>query len=183
MPRLFVALDLPEPVKAGLEHLCGGLPGARWVRDRQFHVTLAFLGEVEGPLARRVAEGLHGVRADPFPLELRGVGHFPPRGTPKVLWVGVDGGPELLALHHRVHSRLERLGLQLEERRFAPHVTLARLVQPPLPELLRFMDEHMAFREGPLPVTDFQLMSSVLGRSGAQHRVEASYPLFARRPG
>ena len=83
----------------------------------------------------------------------------------------------------QVKSRLKRLGLSIEERRYAPHVTLARLVQPPIAELLRFMDAHMAFAEGPLAVTDFQLMSSVLGRGGAQHRVEESYPLFARRPG
>lgn len=182
MPRLFVALDLPESEKERLEALCSGVPGARWVRDRQFHVTLAFLGEVSGPVAQAVSEGLHGVRADPFPLTLDGIGHFPPRGAPKVLWVGVDGGAELVQLHDRIKSRLKRLGVSIEERRFAPHVTLARLVHASLPELLRYMEAHMAFRAGPLPVTDFQLYSSVLGRSGAQHTVEASYPLFARRP-
>ncbi len=182
MPRLFIAIDLPEPVKERLEDLCSGVQGARWTRDRQFHVTLAFLGEVTGPIASAVNEGLHGVRSDPFPLNLAGVGHFPPRGTPKVLWVGVDGGEELLTLHERVKSRLKRLGVPLEERRYAPHVTLARLVQPPLPELLQYMEGHMGFRAGPLPVTDFQLFSSVQGRGGAQHEVEASYPLFARRP-
>ena len=56
MPRLFVAVELPEEVKDRLASLCHGLKGARWVRDRQFHITLRFLGEVEPSQARSVTE-------------------------------------------------------------------------------------------------------------------------------
>ncbi len=180
MPRLFVAIDLPEPLKDRLAGLCQGVHGARWVTDGQFHITLSFLGQVEGPAARQVQEGLAGVRCDPFTLRLSGIGHFPPRGQPKVLWTGVQPDDELRLLQGRVNSRLKRLGLPGESRRYAPHVTLARLSRPAMAPLLQYMGDHASFESEPFAVTDFQLFSSVLGRSGAVHRVEASYPLMGR---
>jgi 2'-5' RNA ligase len=183
MPRLFVAIDLPVEIKDRLAELCVGLPGARWARDRQFHVTLRFLGETEGPGFRRIAEVLHGVRSDPFELALRGVGHFPPRGAPRVLWAGVEPLDELRELHHRVASVLRRAGVPPEERKFAPHVTLARLRGTPLPRLLDFLRRHAELRSEPFVVDDIALFRSVGGSEGAQHVVEGSYPLFAGRPG
>lgn len=180
MPRLFVAVDLPEQLKERLAGICQGVQGARWIRDGQFHITLCFLGQLEGPAARQVLEGLAAVRCDPFTLCLSGIGHFPPRRTPKLLWMGVDPQDELRLLQGRVNSRLKRLGLPGESRRYAPHVTLARLTRPAMAPLLQFMGDHAGFESESFAVTDFQLFSSVLGRSGATHRVEASYPLMGR---
>ena len=182
MPRLFVAVDVPESHKVALESLCNGLPGARWIRDRQFHVTLQFIGPVEGPAMQSITEALHGVRSDPFELTLAGLGHFPPRGEPRVLWVGVAGGEELLELHRQVERVLKRAGIPPEDRKWSPHLTLARLNGTPLPRLLEFMRGHLDWSLEPFPVTDFQLFSSTLATDGAQHRIEASYPLFAARP-
>jgi 2'-5' RNA ligase len=182
MARLFVALELPDEQKALLQQLCNGLPGARWVRDRQFHLSLHFLGEIDGPGFEAVTEALHGVRSDPFELELAGVGHFPPRGPPRVLWAGLAHSAELLELHRQVEKVLRRAGVPYEERKYAPHVTLARLRDTPLARVLEFLQEHLDLRGEPFPVTDFQLFSSVLASEGALHRVEASYPLFAGRP-
>jgi len=183
MTRLFVAIDLPDECKDLLEGLCHGLPGARWMRDRQFHVTLRFVGEVDGPTKRRLATALNGVRADPFELQLEGMGTFPPRGNPRVLWAGVSESPELADLYRQVRRVLQRAGLPPEERKFSPHVTLARLRDVPMQHLLEFVSEHAVLRSEPFAVTDVQLFSSALGHAGAQHRVEASYPLFARGPG
>ena len=181
MARLFVALDLPDPVKQALDALCQGVEGARWVRDGQFHLTLSFLGELNGPDVANLTQGLGGVRADPFELRLEGIGHFPPRGRPRVLWAGVEKSAELEYLHRRLLSRMRRIGYEGEGRKFAPHVTLARLRDTPLPSLIRYMEDHMDFVCPAFPVVDFQLFSSVLGRSGAVYRVEASYPLFGDR--
>ncbi len=182
MPRLFVAVDVPDEEKDRLQAVSVGLPGASWVRDRQFHVTLSFLGEVDGPGLRAVSEALHGVRGEPFELTLRGVGHFPPRGEPRVLWAGLEPSPELNDLHRRVHSVLKRAGHGHEERNFAPHVTLARLNHAPLPRLLEWMTEHMPLQGEPFLVSEVLLYSSVLSSGGAQHRLLAPYPLFAARP-
>ena len=182
MTRLFVAIALPEDVKALLDPLCRGVPGARWMRDRQFHLTLRFLGEVEGPVARRVEEALQAVRVAPFELQVVGVGHFPPRGDPRVLWAGVSKSAELLELHRQVEKVLRRAGLPPEERKFAAHVSLARLHASPLPRVLEFLREHASLRSEPFLVDVLQLFRSVLGHDGAQHVLEASYPLFPGRP-
>ena len=127
MPRLFVALEIPEELRPALSALRRGIPGARWVPDEQFHLTLAFVGEVEGPVATAARDGLNGVRADPFELELSGVGRFPPRGRARVLWAGLRETDEVAALADAVRRCLSRRGVPTESRRFAPHVTLARL--------------------------------------------------------
>lgn len=183
MTRLFVAIDLPDDVKEQLDTLSHGLPGARWVRDRQFHLTLRFLGAVEGPAERTVAEALRSVRCEPFTLQLRGVGHFPPRGNPRVLWAGVERCASLLELHRQVEKYVRRAGLGPEDRKFAAHVTLARLNGTPLPRVLAFLAAHAGLQSPPIQVERFDLFSSVLAGEGSLHTVEESYPLCAAYPG
>lgn len=181
VPRLFVALDLPSSVQRALGDLCHGLPSARWVDEGGFHLTLAFLGDVDGPRALAVRDGLNAVRCDPFELQLRGTGHFPPRGAPQVLWAGVDEPAPVVDLAARIGRCLRRVGVRTEARRFMPHVTLARLRDTPLPDLMQFLERHALWRAPPCDLTDFQLYSSTLGKDGAQHRIEASYPFVPGR--
>ena len=180
MTRLFVAVEVPDEVKDQLHTLCTGLRDARWTRDRQFHVTLRFLGEVEPPKARALEEVLHGVRAEPFELALSGVGLFPPRGKPKILWAGVAPREPLADLHHAVGRALRHAGVGPDERKFAAHITLARLHGTPLHQVVDYFERHRALRCEPFPVTGFTLFSSSLSREGAQHRAVAEYPLFGK---
>lgn len=180
MIRLFVAIDLPEEVIERLGWLEGGLPGARWVEPDNLHLTLRFIGPVDGGAYRDIAAALSEVRGEPFELTLRGLGHFPPRGQPKVLWVGVAEEPALVALQRAVETRLQRLGLEPEHRKFKPHVTLARLNGTPPARLARLLAAHSLFACEPFEVTELQLYSSLLHQDGAQHTVEATYPLTVR---
>ena len=181
MPRLFVALEIPPAVRQELARLRRGMPGARWVPEEQFHLTLAFLGEVEGPASSAVQEGLHGVRGDPFLMELAAAGRFPHRGQAKVLWAGIRQATEVLALIKEVQRCLKRRGLLGESRRPSPHVTLARLRGAPPQALDDYLEALAGWVSGPFSVTEFHLYSSHLGREGAQHRIEASYPLIPAR--
>jgi 2'-5' RNA ligase len=177
MHRLFVAIDFPEPVRRELALLCFGLPDARWVPPEQLHLTVRFIGEVEGSVLLDVRDALGDVRAAPFDLRLRGMGHFPPRGRPSVLWAGVDGGDGLRVLHDRVEAAVTRAGLPPEARNFAPHVTMARLKGTHPRRVADYLTEHALFSVGPFAVESFHLYSSVLGPKGAAHTLEASYPL------
>lgn len=177
--RLFVAIALPELVKDQLELLRRGIPRARWTRERQYHLTLRFLGEVEGPAVQLVHELLRGVRAAPFELRLVGTGHFPPRGQPRVLWAGVPPEPHLDELQRRVEKAVRRAGLPADDRRFAAHVSLARLDGAPLPRVVDFLRDHAGFASEPFPVDRFHLYSSVLGREGSLHTLLESFPLQA----
>ncbi len=180
MLRLFVAIDPPEPVRLRLAALCNGVPGARWVKPEQFHLTLRFIGEVDNEAFADIADGLGEVHADRFSLRFGGVGHFPPRGAPKVLWAGVEDGAPATSLHDAIEEQLKRLGLEPDGRKFAPHLTLARLRNAPLGRVRDYLAEHARFTSEGFAVAEFHLYSSRLGGAGAVHRIEASYELAAR---
>ena len=177
MTRLFIAIDFPEAVNRRLAALCCGVPGARWLPSEQFHLTLRFIGEVDSGTMAHMAEGLSELACPPFSVAFRGVGHFPPRGQPRVLWAGVDAGVELSRLHGRIENRLRGLGIGPERRKFAPHVTLARLKGAPLNRLRDYLIAHDDFATETILIDRFHLYSSTLGAKAAIHRIEASYPL------
>ena len=177
MYRLFVAIDLPDDVRAGLADLCFGIPGAKWVPPEQIHLTLRFIGEVDGAIFQDISETLADLRTPGFSLRLKGVGHFPPRKPPRVLWVGVEPQPVLIQLRNKVETALIRLGLLPEGRKFAPHITLARLHNTPLNKIGNFLAGNSLFECPPFPVVTFQLYSSVLTPKGAIHTIETVYPL------
>ena len=178
MPRLFVAIDFPEAVRERLATLAGGVPGARWVPAEQIHLTLRFIGEVDRGRFDDIAEALAGIDARGFPARVKGVGHFPPRGAPRVLWAGIEDGAGPTHLHGKIEAVLARLGVAPDRRKFHPHVTLARLRGAPLGRVRDFLAMHAGFASEPVAVSTFHLYSSLLGAGGAIHRIEASYALL-----
>ncbi len=177
MPRLFIGLDLPELVDQQLEMMHGGLPGARWEGRDKLHLTVTFIGDVDGGLARGVVDALAELRAPAFELELAGVGVFPPRGKPRVLWVGVREAEPVRELKRRVDRLLTPLGIELERRKYTPHVTLARLKRTPARRVAEYIQAHALYSCLPFRVDAVRLYSSVLSRSGSKYRVEAAFPL------
>ena len=177
MPRLFVAIELPESVKRDLQRLCAGVPGARWATPDQLHLTLRFVGEVDGARADDIAVALAGITGAAFSLTLDGLGHFFHGHNPHTLWAGVRAEPALLDLQARIDARLQRLGLAPERRNYAPHVTIARLKKAASARLADYMQSYAAFLSGPFDVAGFALFSSFLSRNGAIYTIEASYPL------
>jgi RNA 2',3'-cyclic 3'-phosphodiesterase len=131
--RTFVALNLPAPVKSALHDAAAplrerGLP-VRWVRSDGLHLTLSFLGDIEGAEIARIDDALRSLAAQHAPLLLRlaGFGAFPSLRRASVLWVGVDAEPALMALQRDTALALSRLGYPREQRHFRPHITLGRL--------------------------------------------------------
>ncbi|HEB50303.1 MAG TPA: RNA 2',3'-cyclic phosphodiesterase [Desulfobulbus sp.] len=178
--RLFVAIDLPAGIREQLAVMSCGLPGARWVGSEHLHLTLRFIGEVDGILFQAIREALARVRGDPFAMQLDGVGYFPPRKKPRVVWVGIRENPDLGRLRNRIESSLVRIGLAPERRKFSPHITLARLNRTPASRVGRYLEDHALFRSPEFRVERFRLYSSVLGRNGATHTVEQEYLLSSR---
>ena len=178
MIRLFVALALPEDVRRRLEMLRGGFPGARWQSAEQMHLTLRFIGEVDGAAFREIGDALAHIEAEPFSLTLEGVGHFPHRGRVRILWAGVVQNPALMRLRERTEAVITGLGFEPDGRNYAPHVTLARFASRVAQHRLQeFISYHGPYTSGPFPVRSFELFSSHLGAGGAHYAVEASYPL------
>ncbi len=177
MPRLFIALELPEEVTAGLDRLCEGLPGMRWTEAEQFHLTLRFIGDVAQGTFYEIGEGLAGVLHAPFELALTGLGQFPPRGAPHTLWVGVEDRAQGMAgLRRRIERVLAEAGVAPERRKFTPHVTLGRFRAPP-PEgrFASYLFGRNLFRTQRFPVSSFRLYSSQLRPEGSIYTLEADY--------
>ncbi|HIJ91025.1 MAG: RNA 2',3'-cyclic phosphodiesterase [Desulfobulbaceae bacterium] len=177
MYRLFVAIDLPPDIVARLQELCYGVPGAKWVQPEQMHLTLRFIGEVDGGVFREIKEGLADIQSLTFSLQVKGLGFFPPRKTPRVLWAGIAPVEEVCGLRNRIENVLVGMGLTPEGRKYSPHITLARLHDTPLARLGRFLAGNGLFATEPFPVSEFHLYSSELTSKGAFHAIEASYYL------
>ena len=182
MPRLFVALELPEVLKQAVGDLQAGLGDARWLEADTLHLTLAFVGEADPSGRRRIEEALARVEARPLTVELHGIGHFPPRGPPRALWTGASPAAALGTLAASVRRALARAGFPPERRKFAPHVTIARFRRPPPPPALQeYLATYSLFRSPPAPIASFRLLSSVLRPTGARYAPEADFPLTSSR--
>lgn len=179
MPRLFIGIDLPDEIDEYLELLCTGVHGARWEGADKFHLTLRYIGDVDGGLHRAIVDALAEVRFPAFSMTLKGVGFFPPRGEPRSLWTGLADDAEVRELRRRIDRALDPLDLDSDRRKFAPHVTLARLRSPDVPEVVDYLSAHVLFRSPEFPVERFLLFSSVRNAKGSKYRVEAGFRLGA----
>jgi 2'-5' RNA ligase len=183
MPRLFVALEFPEEVLDALAGLRPDLRGVKPEARDQLHLTLRFLGEVEGGLLPAARAALGRVRAAPFALELAGVGCFNgDRGTPRFLYARVAPSDDLRALAGRIEEALADLPLRKDPLPFNPHVTLARLDGVSREAAGRFVTDRADFRAGPFPVTHFALFSSARTPSGPAYSREESFDFSAPPP-
>ncbi len=176
MLRLFVGIGFPPELKLRLSLLCSGVPGAKWVDPGNFHLTLRFIGEVGEDRAADIDDALMRLRARRFALRLAGAGVFG-GGKPHSLWVGVERNAELAALRDKIEQALLRAGLPPEPRKFAPHVTLARLKNPGVDGLRDYLAANAGFRADPLPVAAFSLIASFPTKAGSVYEDQADYPL------
>ncbi len=181
MPRLFAALEIPRDAVLSLSLLRGGLPGARWIDVENYHLTLRFIGDVEGHVADEVASTFDRVHRPSFELALDGIGTFG-GGKPRSLWAGVTQSPELRGLHDDIERNCQRLGLPPDARKFSPHVTLARLKNPHLPDVADYLSNHGGFSTAPFQVSRFVLMSSRDSVGGGPYIVEGDWALTGPLP-
>jgi 2'-5' RNA ligase len=190
--RLFVAIT---PSAAALDELDTAVvplraawPGLHWTHPQSWHVTLAFLGEVEEPVVTRLAERLEraaGRLAGPE-LVITGGGAFPSVARGRVLWTGIRSDQEVLRrIHKSVAAGARKAGAPSsdEGRRYRPHITLARAREP---VNLRPLVDALAVHTGPpWPADRVHLIRSHQSEQlGEQNWYESigSWPLRARGP-
>lgn len=179
MLRLFIAIDLNASSLERLQNICFGVTKIRWVPADRMHLTIRFIGSCEEALFYQVRDALEKILVPAFPLCAEGVGYFPPRGKPRVLWAGITPQAELHTLRTAIDKVLRGIGIQGEGKKFHPHITLGRLKDnPPPTSIIPFLTQNSLFRAEAFSVENFHLYSSILRPQGALHRIEETYPLL-----
>ena len=168
--RLFVGVPLPDEVTERLAQLCSGLKGARWVDPENMHVTLRFIGGVDGAQAEDLDAALVRVRAPGFSLSLAGLGCFESKGRARVVWAALERSDALRHLHAKVESAAVRAGFEPERRKLKGHAKVgvgrgARRLRAGAPQA-----------QGP-HLDRFVLYESQLNRDGAHYEALRDYPL------
>ena len=177
MPRLFTAIELPDEIKAGLTRLHLPLPGAKWLKPEDYHLTIRFAGDIGNDVAREFAANLSERNTDVFEIRLSGLGAFG-NHDPHTVWAGVELSPALDNLA-RAHERAARnAGLPPEKRAFKPHVTLARLRNSRPEPVARFLQRYGAYRSDFFMVARTILMLSKPSTGGGPYVIEDSFPLL-----
>ena len=181
MPRLFVAIDLPESVKnqvLGLTQF--GMRGVKWVSLEQFHLSLRFIGEVDQHLFDSIAICLSKVRGSEFMLTLKGIGTFPANKHPRVIWTGAEKNGLLVQIRNKIEHQLNQIGILSEGRKFHPHVTLGRVKENKIKGMGDYITQYALFHSDTVLIDNFVLFSSKLTPKGAIYTKEMTYPLDKR---
>ena len=178
--RLFIALPLPEVIRALLAKLATPSSDLRWTPREQLHLTLRFLGDTLLEKIDSLTPRLAEIRVEPFLLTLEGAGAFPPKSAPRVLWLSLGSGhPRLHQLRQRVDDALLAAGLDCDLRHFHPHITVARCSDTPAVAIAaaQWLKVRRDFAGPSFRVESFELRASELHSAGAIHRTLASFPL------
>ncbi len=178
MIRAFAAIALPEEVRFDLMLLQSGLPLPRPVPAENLHLTLQFLGELPEPVIADLDLAFGGIRAPGFEVALAGLDAFGGL-KPRSVHIGTAPSPALMHLQAKVASAARSAGVEIESRRFVPHVTLARLRpgevdRPRLGQALALRGGYAAPR---FRAADFRLYRSWLGGGGSSYEELARYEL------
>ena len=168
--RLFVAIDLPEPIRQLLAALDPHIRGVRWSAPNEMHLTLGFFGDVREDVELALCEKLNAIEFGAFFVPVAGIGTFSTKGAPKIIWIGVGKAhPHLFQIHKRVQEAALVVGLEPELRPWHPHITIARCRNVSAQSLRKFSQSNADFDAGMIRVDAFHLYSSRLTPAGPIH--------------
>jgi len=176
--RIFIALDIPAEIRKRIaefvERARPYAPEAKWARMEGLNVTLKFVGGVNDAKVQEIRSALPAVKAEPFDVTFSGTGFFPAPNSPRVFWIGVEGGESLPGLATAIDSTTHKLGVAREARAFDPHLTLARSGSGPgsgqlLRPLRNLAQAEAGLQFGTMTAREFFLYRSELQKGGARY--------------
>ena len=188
--RVFIALGISESVRSALsetvDYLRTAIPwGARWVDPQGIHLTLKFLGNINPVLTDGILESLCriGEESSKFSLSLAGLGVFPNQREPRVLWAGLEGEMEPLAvLHEKVEAAMADQGFTRERRGFNPHLTIGRvrdrLASSERQKVVTTLLSHSMAPTEPWMADTMHLFRTTFTPQGSIHDIIGSAPLL-----
>jgi 2'-5' RNA ligase len=182
--RLFIAIETPPEIKPKIaairDQLRTSNADVKWEPDEKLHATMKFLGNTNEDLLPDFVSYIEGVGRDTAALLVKyaGLGCFPNRRMPRIIWVGIeDIKGNLAPLQHEIESGFTRFGFEEDERAFHPHVTLGRVKSTKrLDSLLRMM-ESITFESQTVEIREVALIKSELKPSGSLYTTLKTIPL------
>jgi len=181
--RAFLSVNLSAEITGAIQRFQARtgpeISGIRWTNPATCHLTLKFFGDISPERARAIESTLRPVvdEISAFQLEFSGVGQFPPKGPPAVIWFGVTQGKSaLLALEQSIHQRLVEADIGFDNKTFIPHLTIGRAVRNQRPNT-RALKKHKQHTPGCMTVEGFSLMKSTLTPKGPVYETVAHFPL------
>lgn len=182
MTRTFIALEMNDAQQCHLSEIIRqvalSFPSIRWVKPESIHLTLAFLGELDGERLEKAIEAAQEAaqQAIPFGYRLTRLGSFGPPHAPRIIWMGIDEPTGKLERVYRALNReLRARRFEVERRPFSPHLTLARVKAPldpvaqqDLQALLQSQQQGLTTNEE-YPVKSLHVMKSELSHGGSQY--------------
>jgi 2'-5' RNA ligase len=187
--RLFIAIELPtntrHKIQQHIDRLRRELPDARasWTREENLHFTLKFFGNVSVGKVEDLSNAIQRAttRISPFEMVIVGCGAFPPKGNPRVLWIGVSPATQTPCqnLFEALEDECAKAGMPREHRPFHPHLTLARLRQPADSRHLATLHQQTNFNPITAEVRDVCLIRSELSSAGSRYTVVARHKLMS----
>ena len=176
MPRLFTGFEVPTDIADQLAAVRGGLTGARWITPDHYHVTLRFYGDIDGATARDIDAMLALTDKPALRLTVTGLRIFGGE-RPRAIVAEIESTPDLLEMQAEQERLVRRLGLPPETRKYAPHITLARLRDVSAFQLAAFISEVGAVPKLTFTAERYVMFSSRDSVGGGPYIVEADYPL------
>ncbi|MFC1563876.1 RNA 2',3'-cyclic phosphodiesterase [candidate division KSB1 bacterium] len=176
MIRTFIAVKIPSVIQQVIsdfqKSVSEEIPGIRWIKPENIHITLKFIGEIKEELVDRIIRDVMNVPQGEkkFDLSISGTGVFPNLKRPRIFWIGINRGSKKLSkLASCIEDRLIPMGIQKEKRSFKPHITIGRFKNiPHISGLSEFVSPEV-FGECEFPVSEFHLMKSTLMPTGAEY--------------
>lgn len=183
--RTFIAIDLDPEIKKALslliDELDKGHRNIRWVKHQGMHLTLKFLGEIDGEKVPEIENVLRMISKeyDSFSLKFKGTGSFPPgMKNPRVLWVGIEEQETLKALQSRLEGELEKLGFPRERRKYHAHLTLGRVKSLyNIKETLSLLEKYRGRNFGVMKADKISFIQSTLKPTGAEYSILSEFEL------
>lgn len=178
--RTFIAIELPQEIKDGLARLQSQLKKAgadvKWVKPKNIHLTLKFLGEISAKQLPKVIEIIEEVTRTKkqFKIGLSSCGAFPGKKAPRVIWVGVNkGNEEIRFIVQELEEKMEEIGIPKEERPFSSHITIGRvkgaLNTGKLSGVLKESENYPGGENIEFDVRRLTLFKSTLGQAGPSY--------------
>lgn len=171
--RCFISIELDEYIKRKISELVDFLrkyeADIKWVEPENLHLTLKFLGNTQLEKIQIIKEVLTNIskKIFPFYIKIQGIGFFPNKKYPRVLWVGLENKEKIIDIQKKIEADMSKIGYKKEEREFDPHITIGRTRSfTKISNLLECLDDYKKYDFGTLFVDRINIMKSDLTSKG-----------------